>query len=241
MTMYISSRLWQPPMNLFAILMSVGYSLRGIMRRFIDDIMAPVPSAPIGPLLQSNGARNSFLVIDASGSMLDDDWPPTRLASAKEAAVAFCSRLANEEQDAQVTVIGYGDDAEVFCQPTPARDLQELKDGIARIECLGGTNFRAGLEEVDHRIRKCNGPCDVVLLSDGHNTGRSPKTMADNIKQKAIISCVGIGGNPEAVDEELMRAIASEHPDGSKRYRWIGDKERLVQHFEKLASRITRG
>ena len=55
-----------------------------------------------------------------------------------------------------------------------------------------------------------------------------------------VPGCIGIGGTPHDVDESLMRDIASEYPDGSKRYRWIGDKERLAQHFHCLAGRITR-
>lgn len=241
MSIFATNRLFIEPTTAIALVMSAANSFTGLLRRFIDDIMAPVPSAPIGPITQLDGARNSFLIIDASGSMLDDDWPPTRLAAAQEAASAFCSRLANEDPNAHVAVIGYGDDAKVFCLPTPARQLHQLKDAIACIECLGGTNIRAGLEEVFHLIRKCNSPCDVVLLSDGHNTGRSPKSIADDVKQKAVMSCVGIGGSPDAVDENLMKSMASEYPDGTKRYRWIGDKERLVQHFQNLAGRITRG
>lgn len=44
----------------------------------------------------------------------------------------------------------------------------------------------------------------------------------------------------EEVNEEILKSIASCHPDGTPRYRWIGDKEQLVEHFKQLAGRITR-
>ena len=81
----------------------------------------------------------------------------------------------------------------------------------------------------------------MVLLSDGHNnTGPDPRPIAHRLKRSAVIECIGIGGSPSDVDEELMKDIASAYPDGTKRYRWIGDPERLEEAFIELAVGITR-
>jgi len=64
--------------------------------------------------------------------------------------------------------------------------------------------------------------------------------VSDRLRDIATVECVGIGGTPEEVDEDLLRYIASSYPDGSKRYRWIGDRKRLVEHFHNLAGGITR-
>jgi len=221
--------------------MAGGLSLKGLLKRFLEENLNPISEVESKTTGPAGGGRDSALVIDASGSMSDEDWPPSRLDAAKEASSVFCTRLAQEDPDARVTIIGYGSEARVLCPLTAAGEVAILRDAIHRIDYLGGTNIRAGLEKTAQLLRRSHGACDVVLLSDGHNTERSPKPVAADLKKRAAISCVGIGGSPEAVDEELLKWIASEHPDGSKRYRWIGDKERLVRHFHQLAGRITRG
>ena len=90
-------------------------------------------------------------------------------------------------------------------------------------------------------MRRCRRPCRIVLLSDGHhNYGRDPRPLAETLKHRAIIECIGIGGQPHDVDEALMRDIASPDGRGGKRYRWIGDRQQLVERFEELAGGITR-
>jgi hypothetical protein len=217
----------------------LAVTIGGLLKRFADELFNPPAFASHAPS-NHDSKCDSALVIDASHSMGDPDWPPTRLEAAKEGAAAYCIRLAHEKPDERVAIIGYGDKGRVFADLTPARDIAALHDAIAQIDYLGGTNILEGLEKASQVLRNSQGASNVVLLSDGHNTGKCPLPVSRELKSKAVISCVGIGGSPEAVDEELMREIASEYPDGSKRYRWIGDKERLVRHFQELAGRISR-
>ena len=184
--------------------------------------------------------RDSVLVLDASGSMMDDDWKPSRLEGAKVAAKAFVRRLSQEEPEACVAVVGYGDSAKTLCGLTTAKNISELSRWIDQIDCMGCTNMRAGLQEALGLLRGQRQTCQVVFLTDGHNTERCPLKVAEELKEFSVVECVGMAGSPHDVDEELLRDIASAYPDGTKRYRWIGDKERLVKHFHKLAGRITR-
>ena len=184
--------------------------------------------------------RDCVLVVDASGSMESDDWPPTRLDGAKEASKEFCRRLALEDSDARIAIVAYGCDAETYCPLITARELTRLEQAIDEIDSLGSTNMRAGLKQALYLLSHSQRDCQVVFLSDGENTGHSPYPVAAKLREKAVINCVGIGGSPSDVDEGLMKKVASEYPDGSKRYRWIGDRERLVKHFQNLAGRITR-
>ena len=76
-------------------------------------------------------------------------------------------------------------------------------------------------------------------LADGTSLVLRP--IDDNSLPAALVD----GGTAREIiwrveSEEVLREIASERSDGSKRYRWIGDKERLVRHFERLAGRISR-
>ncbi len=191
--------------------------------------------------VDSSKKRNCVLVLDASGSMLDNDWKPSRLDAAKEAAKTFCKRLRTEQPNTSIAIVAFGDGSRTYCKLTRAFEFTKLSKAIDRIGCLGMTNIRSGLQAALRILRSCIGtPCQVVLLTDGHNTGTSPKRVAIELRQLAVIECVGIGGSPADVDEKLLKELASSYPDDTKRYRWIGDKEKLVEHFHNLAGRITR-
>lgn len=231
---------WSPHCRDFLCKKSSGFSLSGFLRRFVDDNLRSIPHNELKVSTVANGSRDSVLTVDASGSMLDNDWPPSRLEAAKEASLMYVTRLAAENPNARVAIVGYGSESVIFCSLTQAREVDALKEAIRRIDYLGGTNIRDGLKRTAEVLRASRNECDVVLLSDGHNTDGCPKSVAAELKKRAIISCVGIGGSRKDVDEDLLKWIASEYPDGSKRYRWIGDKERLIQHFHQLAGRITR-
>ena len=186
-------------------------------------------------------SRISILVIDASISMEQKDWPPSRLVAAQNAGITFVERLASEDPDARIAIVAYGEEAASLGGLTVARKCGKLARRINSISVMGSTNITAGLEMAFNLLQSSQCLGQVVLLTDGcNNTGPEPHGISEKLKGKAIIECVGIGGSPEDVDEELLRNIASPHPDGSKRYRWIGDKEKLVQHFHNLAGRIVR-
>ena len=80
----------------------------------------------------------------------------------------------------------------------------------------------------------------IIMLTDGeHNQESSPLTIAARLKKAGvIIDCIGIGGSPEKVDEELLKQIASANPDGSIRYCFIGDQQQLLKEYQTLARHI---
>lgn len=80
----------------------------------------------------------------------------------------------------------------------------------------------------------------VVCLSDGGwNDGDDPNPIASELKARGVvIDCIGIGGSPADVNEDLMRKIASTDRQGNPRYRFIGDTTALIQEFQKLAGHI---
>ena len=80
----------------------------------------------------------------------------------------------------------------------------------------------------------------IIMLTDGeYNQGGSPIPVASRLKKAGvIIDCIGIGGSPGDVDEELLKEIASCNPDGSIRYCFIGDQQELLRKYETLAHHI---
>ena len=217
------------------------------VKTFLDtlkNILIPQPIRAGGApesVRSAVGSRACALVLDASGSMMDTDWKPSRLGAARDAAKAFARRLSDEEPDALVAVVAYGCLAKTVCHLTPARELSKVHSAIDQVDIMGSTNMKAGMKKALRLLNRYRGrTCQVVLLSDGHNTGGSPRNVGGELKEFAVVECVGIGGSPDDVDETLLKALASAGPDRTPRYRWIGDKERLVRHFHNLAGRITR-
>jgi Mg-chelatase subunit ChlD len=182
-----------------------------------------------------------MILLDASGSMEKKDWKPNRLAGAIASADAYVNQLAIDDPDACVAVILYSTIANMVISLTPARHFEKINLHLGRIRSGFTTNITAALEEACRICSKTQGTNQVVLLTDGfHNFGLSPKKAADKLRKYATIECVGIGGKETDVDSTLLKYIASSRPDGTKRYRWIGEKETLVRHFRNLATGLSR-
>lgn len=209
-------------------------NLFGTRRRAGNDIRSEFVPGVVVP-------RDCVLVLDASGSMDMDDWPPTRLDAAKDAAKAFVQRLADEQPDARVGIVAYGTYSQFTRGLTEASRTWAINKAIDSIRDLGATNITAGLRTALQALGRPAGQCQVVLLTDGHhNEGVGPEKVARKLREIAVLESVGIGGRPRDVDERLLKDISSAYPDGSKRYHWIGDRKQLVQHFHKLAGGLKR-
>ncbi len=220
--------------------------------KYLDFANAPATGQP----------ERLVVAIDVSPSMEDDDWPPSRLAAAIAAVVALIKRKFRIAPADEVSIVTYGGTAATLCPPLivgqRADDMISLLDSI---DTHGGTNIAAALTEAGRALglgrrggwldlllphatnARSGGFRRVILLTDGHfNTGGSPKSTATALKKAGVcIDCVGIGGDPSAVDEGILRTIASRHEDGvTPRYAFIGDKGGLIQKFEELAGRISR-
>ena len=193
------------------------------------------------PSTYDPNAPTAVLVIDASTSMDNADWRPSRLAGAKTAAVAYAQRLRAEEPGARVAVVAYEQTAQRICCLVPVRELCLLDHAIHSIDIAARTNMSAGLNRVFRTFDGVPANGRVILFTDGHhNYGDDPRTVAYGLRDIATVECVGIGASPAVVNEPLLIEIASAYPDGSKRYRWIGDQERLVEHAKPITGRITR-
>ena len=80
----------------------------------------------------------------------------------------------------------------------------------------------------------------IIMLTDGEHLGDdNPTNIATRLKKAGvIIDCIGIGGSPKDVDEKLLKQIASRNADGSIRYCFIGDQQKLLRKYQTLAHHI---
>lgn len=211
-----------------------------------------------------NGQAERLIIgLDVSASMDETDWRPSRLHAAKEATEALIERKRLIAPQDEVGVVTYCSEASVLTAPREVGQYYgALVKAVQRAETGSATNITAGLEKAKAMLKRTGKRslldrlippattttfttrvCRVVLLTDGeHNYGPTPEVVAEALKRDGVcIDCVGIGGDPSAVDETLLKKIASKHKDGvTPRYTFIGDKGALIEKFEQLAGRITR-
>src|SRR5690606_12653669 len=90
---------------------------------------------------------NVTFVIDTSGSM--DIRERLRLG---KAALAWLA--ASRRADATISIVRYGDDADVRLEPTPVGDSDPIVDAIESLRPGGSTNMEAGLRRGYEQARK---------------------------------------------------------------------------------------
>ena len=217
-------------------------SLRNMLnqaRRFLSSEISDDYRFPPGLHFASCGRLAYELVLDASPSMEDDDYPPSRFAAAKQAATGFLQKCAEQTPEALVGVIFYAASAAVAAPLLPARThSRQLRQAIDAGEIEMATNIGAGLITAGQELMALGAAVSpaIVLLTDGHsNTGPDPVQVASQLKAMNVrLDIIGIGGSPSQVNEAELKQMAS-ILDGQLRYWFIRDTTTLVRKFEALA------
>ncbi|HAH31886.1 MAG TPA: hypothetical protein DCL44_06185 [Elusimicrobia bacterium] len=185
-----------------------------------------------------------ILLLDISGSMSEDDYPPNRIEAMKEAALEFIKRKHEDSPDDQVGIITFGSSANIRCALIPVSiGYEKLRDAVQAIEIDGATEMVAGLKEAGRAmspgwLREIPQSRRIIVLSDGGNTGNgNPVKVAAALKAEGVvIECVGIGDRA-ALDEDTLRKMASIY-NRKVLYRWIGDRENLERHFREMSNKL---
>ncbi len=191
------------------------------------------------PLVTDGGVpRDTAVVIDVSGSMGACDYPPTRLDGGIHAGIEYAGTCAKEHPGDRIAVISFSDEAQMVLPLTPVADGKAIQRALRRLTIDGGTDLAEGLRAAAHLFeneRQSGRRRHVILLTDGQ--GGKPLKVAVKLEEKlnAVIDVVGIGGSPAAVNEVLLRKVATTDPDGFCHYRFVKDPETLSEHYTQLA------
>lgn len=183
------------------------------------------------------------LLIDTSGSMEVTDYPPSRLAAAKEAARMFTRRKVVQNYKDRVAVIGFGGSAQVV--HALSSDLDKVAVTIDRLAITHtGTMIGAALRLAQQELQRAGGKRQaIVLLSDGGDEFDSSRPL-EIVKGFQGIKVFAIGiGTPKGghmsfmnktvrLNEDLLRAIAK--ATGGE-YLYAPDVVRLQQIYTQLA------
>ena len=80
----------------------------------------------------------------------------------------------------------------------------------------------------------------IIMLTDGdHNGDGSPVDIATQLKSLGvIIECIGIAGNRNDVNEDLLKQIASIDECGIPRYTFINDTYGLLRKYQSMATHL---
>lgn len=97
--------------------------------------------------IANNSIEITITLIDLSGSMLENDWKPSRMAGAVEANKELIKiKIKNYPQD-KMGIIGFGDYAKVLHQPVPVIiGKMGLSNVLDSLEDMGQTNITSAME-----------------------------------------------------------------------------------------------
>lgn len=149
----------------------------------------------VSPLLEmgrsTNAPMNLCLLIDRSKSMENG-----RLHHVKSAAHKIIDEAS--EQDI-ISVVSFGDDADVIVEPQHPIEKHTIKSQISGIRANGSTEMLKGLQTAVRQINRYRSPEFVnhlVLITDGRTYGDEPECLdlARDARDEGIgISGMGIG------------------------------------------------
>jgi len=174
------------------------------------------------PVLWYMGRTSEFdfvLAVDASSSMLADDFLPNRLDAAKKAADLFLNNIPDK---VGVGVVSFAGTSFVEKEITPDRD--ELRGIISRlgIKNVGGTDLGGALVSSSNLLFTSNKSKVVILLTDGRsNVGISIDEAIEYLdKYGVIVHTIGVGTEEggtflaqelvSTLDEANLRRIAED-------------------------------
>lgn len=158
------------------------------------------------------------LAIDASSSMLAEDYSPNRLEATKAALLMYLDNLPGKINVGLVTFSGAS-----FIRVMPTDDIDDVRRAILNldIETVGGTDLGSAIITSANLLYGHPWPKVIILLTDGQsNIGIPPQDALDYIaEQRMIVHTVGIGteaggligeiGAAFKLDETTLKDIAA--------------------------------
>jgi len=187
--------------------------------------------------------QDFVLTLDASGSMLANDFKPNRLEAAKEAAILFIDSI---DAKANVAVVSFSGLGEVELQLSS--DVAMIKQAIRDIafKSIHGTAIGDAIKVSMNVVAGSTKPRTIILLTDGRENVVSKRELLEIAdaarKNQIIIHTIGIGTEEggmvpgldvtSTIDDSLLGEIA-ERTKGS--YSRVRDKNELVGKFQTIA------
>ncbi len=200
-----------------------------------------------------NEGIDIIVSMDASSSMLAEDFEPNRFKASKSVAKEFIAERKND----RIGLVVFQAQSYTQCPLTSDNKIVlELLDEMQRDVVQDGTAIGMGLATAVNRLRESTAPSKVViLLTDGVNQHGKihPLTAADMASEYGIrVYTIGIGTNgkarmpyqrniftgkmeyrmvPVEIDEDILKEIANK--TGGKYFR-ATDNDKLKSIYEEI-------
>lgn len=206
----------------------------------IKAVVGQIIGSPVEPEPPANDRH--CLLLDASPSMKERDYPPNRYQAGFGAVEAYNRTRAQWFPDTLLSLCLFdGRAREVIPNRRAGEEFAKSIQHLRTRRSGNGTNFYAALMRASGVLSGSSKGRRIVLLTDGqHCVGPKESAvvrLSENLRlQGIVIEAVGIGRRKE-VNERLLLSIVS-IKNGRRLYRWIGDSaEELVQHYQSMALR----
>ncbi len=200
--------------------------------------------AVAGTILLYEGKASDFdfiLAIDASSSMLADDFSPNRLEATKVAANLFIDTLAPRSRVGIVTFAGTS-----FIEQKLTEDSGLLKGTIDSIKVskIGGTDLATAIITSTNLLSDEDKGGVIILLTDGQsNVGASINDGVNYAnKENVMVHTIGVGTEEggrfvgaevvSKLDEDTLEKISG--LSGGEYFR-ADSKEALVNAYQKIS------
>ena len=198
-----------------------------------------------GPVLWYSGQGSEFdfvLAIDASSSMLADDFIPYRLDAARKASSLFVESLKARTMVGIVSFAGTS-----FVEQDLIDNMKKTEEVInnIRIKSVGGTDIGGAITTSTNLLLNQENSRVIILLTDGQSTVGTPLDVAIEYANKnyVTINTIGIGTEEggtfikgdllSKLDEPTLIEIAQK--TGGKYYK-AENEEELANAFDDISS-----
>ena len=205
-----------------------------------SEIVRTTMEEPAQRLSMEDWPTDIILANDISGSMSEEDCKPSRLEASKKASIVFVEQLSQTSPQSRIAIISFNNSAKVVLPFTSVLTTEIITRRISSLYTDGGTNIPAALKaaralfEEDSSMQR---NWKILLLTDGY--GGDPLKQAKLLKEyDTHIEVIGVGGNPRAVNEKILRKVATTDEMGITHYRFINDSDVLVKHYRDIATGI---
>ena len=182
------------------------------------------------------------LAIDSSSSMLANDFYPTRLEAAKEAATAFVESMPSQARAGLVTFSGTA-----FANQQLTGDGSLLKDAIGEIEPsrVSGTDIGTAIITSMNILMPSEKSRAIIVLTDGQSNVGVPldEAVAYASQNNAVVHAIGLGTEQGGtfirsdlvsyLDEEALISIAD--ATGGRYFR-AGTRQQIEDAYRTIAT-----
>ena len=188
--------------------------------------------------------NNYVIAIDASGSMLADDFKPNRLEAAKNSALLFFDNL---DSKAEAGVVSFSGISEIEQKLTS--NILEVKNVIQNIQfkSIHGTAIGDAIKTSLNLLSNDEKPRVIILLTDGRENVASSEELFKIVgkakENQVTIHTIGIGTKTggmvpgiemlSTIDDEMLTNIA-QITDGT--YFRVESDEKLREAYKTIAS-----